>query len=308
MAKRVLILSASVGSGHNMAAAALEAQFQERDDVGVVTSIDVLEATNEAYRAFYDDAYFKLVKATPWLVGWGYDAGDPPFKLGGSISLWDRINTTDTVRAILDFRPTTVVCTHFLPLRLVALLEARGSLNCSLSAVTTDYDFQGLWLTGAFNRFFVAREETRDHLAAIGVPEDRLVISGIPVRAGLDQPVNAAAVRQRYGLDPLLPTLLISAGAAGGPYITSIVQQVLRMRNPCQAIVVCGRNEQLRADILALVNGSDRFTVLGFTTDMPDLMRVSTLFVGKPGGLSSSECMAAGLPMVLIKPIPGQEV
>ena len=81
------------------------------------------------------------------------------------------------------------------------------------------------------------------------------------------------------------------------------------MRNDFQAIVVCGRNDQLKSQIEGLVAfHRDRYRVLGYTTDMADQIRTATLFVGKPGGLSSSECMAAGLPMVLIHPIPGQEV
>jgi processive 1,2-diacylglycerol beta-glucosyltransferase len=83
----------------------------------------------------------------------------------------------------------------------------------------------------------------------------------------------------------------------------------LRIRNDFQAVVVCGRNEQLKSQIEGLVAfHRDRYRVLGYTNDMADLMRAATLFIGKPGGLSSSECMAAGLPMVLIHPIPGQEV
>ncbi|MDB5244040.1 MAG: putative glycosyltransferase, partial [Spirosoma sp.] len=308
MGSRVLVLSASIGSGHVMAAAALVTAFAARSDVDEVASIDALQGSSEVFRAFYDDAYFALVKATPWLVGWGYDANDVPFKLGSSVSLWDRINTSALVREILDFAPTVVVCTHFLPLRLVALLLARGSISCSLSAVTTDYDFQGLWLTGVFTRYFVAREETKDYLVAMGLPEERVTVSGIPVRPELGQPVDRGAVLGRYGLTADVPTLLISAGAAGGAYVTSIVNQVKRLRSPVQAVIVCGRSEALRARISAQVEGLDHLVVLGYTDDMTDLMRSATLFVGKPGGLSSSECMAAGLPMVLVSPIPGQEV
>src|SRR5215218_8836275 len=81
------------------------------------------------------------------------------------------------------------------------------------------------------------------------------------------------------------------------------------MRNDFQAVVVCGRNEKLKSQIEGLVGfHRDRYRVLGYTNDMSDLIRTATLFVGKPGGLTSSECMAAGLPMILIHPIPGQEV
>jgi processive 1,2-diacylglycerol beta-glucosyltransferase len=185
----------------------------------------------------------------------------------------------------------------------------RGVLEARLAVVTTDYDFQGLWLSSPFNQFFVARDETKAHMAAIGVPADRITVSGIPVRPGLGDGVDREAVLTGYGLRPDRPTLLISAGAAGGAYTQTIVQQTLRMGNDFQAVVVCGRNDQLKNQIEGLVAfNRDRYRVLGYTNDMPDLMRTATLFVGKPGGLSSSECMAAGLPMVLIHPIPGQEV
>lgn len=308
MERRILILSASVGSGHNMAAAALEASLRNRLNVGTVLTLDVLESASDLYRSFYSDAYFGLVEAVPWLVGWGYDANNPPFKLGSSISLWDRINTTSTVKSIQAFDPDIVICTHFLPVRLVALMLSRGLLRARLEVVTTDYDFAGLWLSSTFNHLFVARDETKAVLASMGLPEDRLTVSGIPVRSVLSQSIDRASVLKRFDLRPDVPILLISAGASGGSYTTTIVRQALEMRNEFQAVVVCGRNDQLRSEVAELVRGqADQFRVLGYTTEMAALMRVATLFVGKPGGLSSSECMAVGLPMVLINPIPGQE-
>ena len=309
MGQRVLVLSAGVGSGHNSAAAVLEAALKADPDVARVLTIDVLDTASDLYRTVYDDAYFAMVEAVPWLVGWGYDAGDAPFRLGNSLSLWDRFNTHVTVRTIKAFRPDIVICTHFLPTRLTSLLLNRGLLRAPLNVVTTDYDFQGLWLSSPFTQFFVAREETRAHMTDIGVPPDRVSVSGIPVKTELGEPVDRAEILRGYGLDPEIPTLLISAGAAGGTYTQSIVQQTLRMQRKFQAIVVCGRNDELKRDIDLLVRGrGEHYQVLGFTKDMANLMRAATLFVGKPGGLSSSECMAAGLPMILIKPIPGQEV
>ena len=208
-----------------------------------------------------------------------------------------------------ELQPDVVLSTHFLPARLVSLLRSRGQIHSTTFVITTDYDFQGLWLSTPFNRFFVAREETKAHMVEIGLPADRISVSGIPVRAIFSEPVDRAAVLARFQLRSDVPTLLISAGAAGGAYTQAVVAQTLRMRNPFQAVVVCGHNEKLKEEITALVAAQpERYRVLGYTTEIPDLMRVATLFVGKPGGLSSSECMAAGLPMVLISPIPGQEV
>jgi processive 1,2-diacylglycerol beta-glucosyltransferase len=304
-----MIIAAGIGSGHNIAAGVLESCFRVAPDVETVQKLDILESTNEVYRTLYDDGYFAMVDAVPWLVGWGYDAKDPPFKLAPWISLWDRINTTSTAKAIKAFRPDIVVCTHFLPTRLVSLMLTRGVLNTRLAVVTTDYDFQGLWLSSPFNHFFVARDETKAHMTSIGVPADRITVAGIPVQPRLADAIDREAVLSRYDLRPDRPILLISAGAAGGAYTQTIVQQTFRLTNDFQAVVVCGRNEQLKSQIEGLVAlRRDRYRVLGYTTDMLDLMRAATLFVGKPGGLSSSECMAAGLPMILIHPIPGQEV
>jgi processive 1,2-diacylglycerol beta-glucosyltransferase len=290
-----------------MAADAVAAEFRSRPDVDEVMQLDVLRTTNEVYRLLYDDGYFALVKTVPWLVGWGYDKSDQPFNMARGLKAWDRVNNLDTVRVIKEFSPTIVVCTHFLPLRIMSLLVSQGTLTCSVSAVTTDYDFQGLWLVGAFTRMFVARKETRDHLVAIGVPERRVTVSGIPVRGGLDTPVDRAAVLRKHRLRPDLPTILISAGASGGDYVRAIVSEVQRIRTPHQTVVVCGRNVSLKASVDAETFDDDTVRVLGYTTEMPELLDVADLFVGKPGGLSSAECMAAGLPMALINPIPGQE-
>ncbi len=308
--KRVLILSASVGSGHNVAAAVLELEARQSARVEEVKTFDVLELTSHLYRALYDDAYFDLVNVAPWLVGWNYDVNNPPFsRQQNALLLLDQLNATEVVKEIERYRPDIILSTHFLPARLVSLLLTRRRLRATLSVITTDYDFQGLWLSTPFNRFFVARDETRAHMVEIGLPADRITVSGIPVRVVFSQPVEREAVLAQYQLDPDLPTLLISAGAAGGAYTREVVAQTLRMQNPFQAVVVCGRNEQLKHAIAELVaSRAERYRVLGYVDDMPDLMRVASLFVGKPGGLSSSECMAAGLPMVLVKPIPGQEV
>ena len=171
---------------------------------------------NDAYQYLYGKTYFKLVDAVPWLVGWGYEANDPPFKLKKPVEMFDRINTMSTVRRIRNFNPDVVVCTHFLPARLAALLLAREVINAPIFVVTTDYDFQGLWLNPPFSRIFVAREETKAYMEAIGVPADRLTTSGIPVRPLFGEPVDAEAVRKRYDLDAAKPLLLVSAGAAGG--------------------------------------------------------------------------------------------
>ena len=297
--ERVMILSAGVGSGHNSAAAALEQACNARDDVDEVVVVDVLQESSALYRDLLGKGYFALVDSAPWLVDWGYDISDQPFKRRRA-DPWTRANALSTISAIKRFKPTAIVCTHFLPAQLVASLLLRGTIDARTAVVTTDYDFQGLWLTSAFHAFFVAREEGRVQLTALGLPPDRVFATGIPI-ATSDLPSDRDLDR--------VPALLISAGASGGDYAAAVVRQTMHVRSPFTATIVCGRNDELRERIEQLVApAADRYRVLGFTSEMPQLIRDADLFVGKPGGLSASECMAAGLPMVLVNPIPGQEV
>jgi processive 1,2-diacylglycerol beta-glucosyltransferase len=308
MQHRVMILTAGVGSGHNVAASALSEACRLRPDVVDVIQLDVLELASDLYRTLYDDMYFAMVDALPWLVSWGYERNNPPFRPNRMQHWWDQLNTTAVVRAIEEFAPTVMLCTHFLPARLVSLLIARGMLTATLTVITTDYDFQGLWLSTPFHRFTVARDETRAHMIELGLPGDRISETGIPISLRFSAPLDAAAVHARYGLHADLPLVLISAGAAGGVYTELVVRQVLELRVPFQAVIVCGRNEELRQTLEQVTAGQrERFQVLGFCSEMADLLRSASVFIGKPGGLASSECMAAGLPMVLVKPIPGQE-
>jgi len=299
--ERVLILSAGVGSGHNSAAAALKQACLARDDIDEVLVVDVLQQSSTLYRDLLGKGYFALVDSVPWLVEWGYDISDQPFKRRGPLDPWTRANAVPVVNEIRRFAPTAIICTHFLPAQLVAALLLRGVIDAKTAVVTTDYDFQGLWLTRAFHALFVAREEGQAQLSALGLPPDRVITTGIPI---------AVTPGRTSARDPARPPmLLISAGASGGDYADAVVRQTMHVRSPFTATIVCGRNDELRQRIEALVApAGDRYRVLGYTTEMPQLLRDADLFVGKPGGLSASECMAAGLPMVLVNPIPGQEV
>ncbi|MBH0109963.1 glycosyltransferase [Salinibacterium sp. NG22] len=298
--ERVLILSAGVGSGHNSAAAAVRQACDARTDVAEVQVLDVLQVSSALYRDVLGKGYFVLAKGLPWLLEWAYDVSDAPFWRRGPIDPWTQANSLPVIRAIKRFQPTAIVSTHFLPAQLMATLLMRGVIDAKTAVVTTDYDPQGLWLTSAFHSFNVAREEGKIELMALGLPADRVAATGIPISSYSD------AEPDRVAHD--IPHILISAGAAGGDYAIAVVRQTLHMRSAFRATVVCGHNEETRTGIEKLVGADDRFNVLGFTTEMPALLRSADLFVGKPGGLSASECMAAGLPMVLVNPIPGQEV
>lgn len=308
MTTRVLILSASVGAGHNAAAAAIAQTLATYPDVEVRNE-DALRMTTRLYQVTAADAYFTLVRESPWYIGWLYDYNDEPFRNErGMLLLWNMLNGQPIATLIEEYNPDIIVCTHFMPAGIAAQLLIEERIKARLAIVTTDYDFQGMWLSRTFNRYFVALDESAAFLASLGVDPARITVSGIPVNAQLNQPFDATSVRARYNLNPDLPTLLVSAGALGGGPALEIVEQIMRMKTPAQVVVVCGHNRALRQEVSArTARQADRFRILGFTREMPDLMRIATLFLGKPGGLTTAECMVANLPMVVIEPIPGQE-
>ncbi len=308
-AKRVLILSVSAGTGHLKAAEALEKTFRGDARVGEVRNIDALEATNKLFRDFYSKLYTRLVQSAPEFLGWWYKASDEPWRTDAARLAIDRLNTGPLVRAIRDFRPDITVCTHFMPAGIISHLIAKGQIDAHLSIVVTDFDFHMMWLSRAFHRYFVAIDETRAHLEALGLPSERITVSGIPIDPVFSEEVDAAAVRMGLGLRADRRTLLVSAGALGVSPAEFVVERLEEIGRDVQAIVICGRNAEVAERVEAVVPKAMRgqVCILGFTDRMHELMKAADLFIGKPGGLTTAEALACGLPMAILSPIPGQE-
>ena len=307
MKKRVLIISTSAGTGHVAAGNALEKAFRADDRVAEVVHEDALRFTNKLFRDFYSKLYATMIKSTPALLGWFYKNSDEPWKTDALRLRLDRLNTAPLTKFIHDFDPDITVCTHFMPAGIISHLIRKKQLDAHLSIVVTDFHFHAMWLSSAFHRYFVALPEMKAHIEALGLPPERVTVSGIPIDPVFAEPVNRQQLREKYGLDPNCTTLLVSGGALGVGPAEIVVGQLKRVRNEVQSIVLCGKNEELQAQVAEVIGGDERFTVLGFSDRMFELMKISDLFIGKPGGLTTSEALASGLPMLIVAPIPGQE-
>ena len=308
MKKRVLIISTSAGTGHVRAGEALTKVFEEHPMVGEVVHSDALDFTNKVFRDFYSKLYARLVQTAPEFLGWWYKQSDEPWKTDGMRLMLDRLNTGPLVKFIRHFNPHITVCTHFMPAGIISHLIAKSLLDAHLSIVVTDLDFHAMWLSRVFHRYFVAIEETKVHLEELGLPKERITVSGIPIDPEFATPIDRVATRFEYGLHPTRPTMLLSAGALGAGPAEFVVERLKNLRSKAQTIVVCGRSPETRDRVLQLVGPNNvNFKVFGYTTRMPDLMKISDLFIGKPGGLTTAEALACGLPMVIVSPIPGQE-
>lgn len=306
--RRVLIISTSAGTGHVRAAQALEKVFASDPRVERVVHEDALNFTNKIFREMYSSLYMRLVRSAPTALGWAYRASDEPWKGEPARLLLDRLNTRKLVKMIRDFDPHLIVCTHFMPAGIISHLLGKGEFSTRLAITVTDMDCHAMWLVRRFHRYFVAIDEAKAHLEALGLPAERITVSGIPIDPVFSQRVDRVAARKEFGLDPKRATLLLSAGALGVGPTELIVGRLNQLRHDFQCVVVCGRNPAVKSRVEKAAAGHPkRFKILGYTDRMHELMHLSDLYIGKPGGLTTAEALTCGLPMAIFSPIPGQE-
>ncbi|MCI0536963.1 MAG: hypothetical protein L0Z50_17245 [Verrucomicrobiales bacterium] len=309
---RILIATVTAGAGHVQAAAALEEAWRASRPQDTLRRLDVLEFTPKLYRRVYIEGYVKLVEHAPDLWAHFFKKTDNPTlarKLTRSRRMLAKVTAGKFVLELKRFRPEAVLCTHFMPLEIMGELKATQA-NASQSAFTvsivTDFEAHALWMEPSVDLYCVAAEETKARLVARGVPSESVVVTGIPIAARFSQPVDAAAVRKRMGLRDDLPILLVLGGGFGLGPVADILDELNKLSSAIQVIVVCGKNEALRRE-LAVKDHRHPAHILGFVTNMHELMSTAELIISKPGGLTTSEALALGKPLFILNPIPGQE-
>jgi len=309
--QRVLILSASAGAGHLRAADALLKEFQTHPRVTSVEHWDILKYTSKAFRYLYSKVYLDLVNSAPKVLGWMYDSTDTPWKNEKRRLAFEKFNAGPFLKAIQKYRPDLIVCTHFTPSNLVGYLAEKNKVSIAPAIVVTDLDCHAMWLARTYQWYFVALDETRVYLERLGIDPGRIVVSGIPVDPVFRTPKSQGAMRQKLGLAPDRYTLLVSAGGFGVGPVEGIIKELLTLQRPVQVVAIAGKSAELKAKLEELARRTAAGKVLvhpvGFTTQMDEYMAAADILLSKPGGLTTSEAMARGLPMCIVNPIPGQE-
>ena len=304
---RVLVVTGSAGHGHVRAGKAVAAALRARHAAVDVADLDALEVMPRWYASTYRKGYLAMVDRHPMLWRWFYESNEKqPTAVGHALTVWAGRRF---VERALAWKPDLVVCTHFLAPELLGHAFRRKRSSVPIHVVITDHDSHRIWWQPEVEAFYVSSDLVKARLAyRFGVPPARIHVTGIPIDASFRERRDPVAIRARFGLDPQRPTVLfLSGGFTPGPMGASILG-IWADRPDVQILAVCGKNVRLLRRLSDLPRPeSGALHVLGFRDDVPDLMSVADLVVSKSGGLTTSECMAMGKPLIVSAAIAGQE-
>jgi len=309
--QKILVLSVSAGAGHVRAAEALKASSLKWFDDADVIHVDVMELVSKLFRNVYADSYIKIVEKHPALWGYLYDKTDQE-KADSALSkvraAIERLNTHKLRKLLQDVDPDHVICTHFLPAQLLSRKKRKGVFINPVWVVVTDFDVHGLWIHEYVDGYFAANEEVAWRMAGRGIIRDTIHVTGIPIMPVFGEKRERGACAAEFGLDPLKKTFLMMSGGAGIDGIEVLAEDLLKLPYDFQLIGLAGRNQELlkRLQETGKMHPGRLFPV-PYTKVIERLMTASDVAITKPGGLTTSECLAVGLPMIVVSPIPGQE-
>src|SRR5881409_67691 len=303
--KRVLILTASYGSGHNAAAQCLARAF-EREGCGVTVVDHFRELVSPLFERASRALYHAMLRRAPVLWGIGYALGDwmasdSPLALGVT-----RLGARRLGPLLDSLRPDAVVTVHATPATAMSALLAEGR-RTPHTTVVTDFVAHSQWIARHIDRYCVAADEVKHEFIARGIPAQRIVVTGIPVRAEFAEPEDPAAARAALGLGARVPVVLAMAGSRGSfGRLPDVGRALDALERPLHGLLVAGHDTSLRRKLERLTDGS-RVRTLGYVEDVRRLMAAADLLVTKAGGLTLAEAMVAEVPILAYGSLPGQE-
>lgn len=316
----IMIMHASVGSGHKAAANAV-AQAIDRmrgthdvpSDV-IVEVLDVLDFGRIKFDGNKTAASFTGATRPIYDITWRYTLTGRLLWGGGSA--WSRIMFPAFNDYVREKRPIALICTHITAANVAVGARMMTDVEYPIVCIPTDYEIEGFWPHKEADLFCVASEFMAETLRPRLVPEANIAITGIPVRGGFeDDAFDRESVLNQFGLPINKKIVLVLAGATlPQPYVRfrMAIEQTLpylRRFDDMHFVFLPGKDHEYARNLKALFSGMklDNATVLDYVSDMASLMRASNLAILKSGGLTVTECLCARLPMLLVGKSYGQE-
>ncbi len=307
---KILVLSCNTGQGHNSAAKAVQEKFISLGHECVVK--DALKYASKIVSDGVSESYNKIVMHTPKAFGVGYRfSKSMTYNEGELKSPVYAMNMAYSKRIcsdILEEGYDAVVCCHVFPAQAVTHAKHKHGLDIPIYVVATDYSFSPFYDELDVDKFFISMKEVKHEYVDRGIPEEKIVPTGIPVSQRFTDRMAKDEARALLGLVNDRFLCVIMSGSMGFGNIYKLIDNILeRPISGYDILVICGNNTKLMNGINEKYCRYSNIAAIGYTTDVHLYMKACDLVITKPGGLSSTEAMVSNVPLVLTSPIPGCE-
>lgn len=306
---KVLLMYITKVSGHRQATKAIQQALTALAPGIETPAVNGFGYTYPTLEKVVNRAYMSVIKRTPKVWDYLYDNPNIVKKSAAIKKFLHKTSHKKLDALFREHQPDVVVCTQAFPCGMVADYKVSHNLRTTLIGVLTDFAPHSYWINEGVDHYIVPDEEAKDRFIKKGVPPEAIRVYGIPIRSKFAMRLDKPEIAKNLGLDLAVPTILIMGGGQGLGPIKEVVAALEKISTPVQVIVITGTNQKL-LKWLGEEQGHFRNKVLyyDYVTNVDELMEVATLIVTKPGGMTTSECLAKGLPMVIVNPIPGQEM
>lgn len=304
----VLFLSASVGEGHTAAAQAVSSVLLERLPHARCEVVDSYRYASNVFHRVASNGYLGIVRLLPQLYKYAYDQAERATKISAFKTWLHRYTALNLRQFVTELRPDVVVCTHAFPCGVMAEYKREFADAPTIIGVVTDFVVHPFWIHRNIDKYAVGTAAMRQTLVARGVSPQRVVVTGIPIDCRFARDTTKRRARQIIGIAPDATTLLLMGGGLGIGPLENALLAIDRLDVPVQTVVVVGKNKGLERRLNDVAKRlHHRVKVAGFIQNVYDYMRAADILVSKPGGLTSSEALVAELPIIMLRPLPGQE-
>ncbi|MDD5116395.1 MAG: glycosyltransferase [Candidatus Omnitrophica bacterium] len=306
--KRIILMYISEVSGHRSATMAIEKAIRTLSPKCEILNINAFNYTNPISEKVINRIYMEVIKYTPKIWDYLYDNPKVVKGLEKIKKSVHKSNSPKLKKLFNSFKPDVVVCTQAFPCGMVADYKKAYGVNLPLVAVLTDYIPHSYWVYDNVDYYITPSDDVSERLVKKGVAASRVRSFGIPFDHKFNQKQDREEIFRKLGLDPRRPVILIMGGGQGLGPIKTIVKSLEASRYDIQELIVTGTNKKLYSSLKRKVRRYKKdIHLFGFVQNIHELMHVSGLIISKPGGVTTAEVLSARLPMVIVKPIPGQE-
>ena len=307
--KNILVVTASMGSGHNKAANAVAEAIKRKYPVNKINVIDFMSTETAYFNSLVKDIYLKMLDHTPSVYEFFYKFTSDSTKGSTIQSVFAHAMKKDMRELIKKYEADMVICTHPFPCAAASYLKQTGEINIPLITVMTDFCVHQFWLYKNIDIYFTANDLLKKEMVNQGLLEERIFVTGIPVGYTFRVDYNRDDLLAKFKLEKDKPVALIMGGGLGLGGVKNALCQLERLKKDIQILVITGANVALWSEMNEYAQHSKhKIFVWGYSHNIQEFMSVATFLISKPGALTISEALTRELPMILHDPIPGPEV